>query len=80
MLVNVSVKGDVKEIVSQKELANRIGFSVPKVIDLRNKGIIQGVNIGNKWKFEVSEVWEQLRKYQEEQSKQFTHIKRNGRS
>lgn len=37
-----------KEYVSQKELAQRIGLSIPTVIDLRKKGIIAGVNIGNK--------------------------------
>ena len=68
-----------KEYVSQKELGTRLGFSPPTVIALRKKGIIRGVQIGNKWRFEVSEVWEQLRSHKEKQAEKYAPIKRNGR-
>jgi excisionase family DNA binding protein len=73
------VEAQLKEYVSQKELCQRLGLSTPTVIALRKKGIIEGVCIGNKWRFEVSEVWKSLRTHQEKQAKQFTPIKRNGR-
>lgn len=67
-----------KEYVSQKELCQRIGLSAPTVIDLRKKGVISGVQIGNKWRFEVSEVWQSLRDHQAKQAQQFAPIKKNG--
>jgi excisionase family DNA binding protein len=76
----VKVDAPPKEYVSQKELCQRIGLSAPTVIDLRKKGVISGVHIGNKWRFEVSEVWEQLRDHQARQAAKFTPIKRNGRA
>lgn len=68
-----------KDYVSQKELCQRLSLSAPTVIALRKKGIIQGVQIGNKWRFEVSEVWQSLREYQDQQAKPYAPIKRNGR-
>ncbi len=67
-----------KEYVSQKELCKRIGLSTPTVIALRKKGIIFGVNVGNKWRFEVSEVWQSLRDHQARQTASFATIKKNG--
>jgi hypothetical protein len=69
-----------KKYVSQKELGTHLGFSPPTVIALRKKGIIRGVLVGNKWRYEVSEVWEQLRSHQEKQAEKFAPIKRNGRA
>jgi hypothetical protein len=79
MLTNVNLQSETKEYVSQKVLAQRLGLSVPTVIEYRKKGIIPGVSIGNKWKFEVSEVWQSLRTHQEKQAQQIAPIKRNGR-
>lgn len=79
MLTNLYIKTNSKEYVSQKELAQKIGLSIPTVIDLRKRGIIPGVNIGNKWRFEVSEVWESLKAHQQRQNERFSPIKRNGR-
>ena len=77
---NRQTESTPKEYVSQQELCQRIGLSTPTVIDLRKKGIIQGVQICNKWKFEVSEVWEALRNHQIKQDQQFAPIKKNGRA
>lgn len=74
------VEANPKEFVSQQELCQRIGLSTPTVIELRKKGIIHGVQIGNKWRFEVSEVWEALRNHQTKQDKPFAPVKRNGRA
>lgn len=49
------------DFVSQKELSGRIGLSVPTIIKLRKEGKIAGVLVGNKWRYEVSEVWRALR-------------------
>lgn len=65
-----------REFCSQKELSARIGLSVPTVMDLRKKGIIPGVLIGNKWRFEVSEVWQALRDHQAKQNTPAQHRKR----
>lgn len=51
------------EFVSQKELGIRLGISPPTVIGLRKKGIIHGVQIGNKWRFEIGEVWSALKQH-----------------
>ncbi len=64
------------EILSQKDLAGRLDLSVPTVIGLRKKNIIQGVLVGNKWKFDFSEVWEALKA---QKANQFTANK-NGKA
>lgn len=69
-----------KAYVSQKELGTILGISPPTVIALRKKGIIQGVQIGNKWRFEVSEVWQALRSHQNQQAQKLSPIKTNGRA
>ena len=51
-----------KQFFSQQELAEVLGLSVPTLIKLRKDGKISGVSIGNKWRYELSEVWEQLKK------------------
>jgi excisionase family DNA binding protein len=79
-LSNRQTETPAKEYVSQKELCQRLGLSTPTVIDLRKKGIIQGVQIGNKWRFEVSEVWQALRSHQNQQAQKFSPIKTNGRA
>ncbi|MEY3444537.1 MAG: Helix-turn-helix domain [Bacteroidota bacterium] len=68
-----------KEYLSQDDTAKRFDISVPKFIELRKQGIVRGVQIGNKWRFEVSEVWEALQRHQEKQVEQF-EAKRNGRA
>lgn len=49
------------QFVSQQELAKILGLCVPTVIEMRKKGRIPAVQVGNKWKYEVGEVWEALR-------------------
>jgi excisionase family DNA binding protein len=49
------------QFVSQQDLAKVLKLSVPTVIEMRKKGRIPAVQIGNKWRYEVSEVWEALR-------------------
>lgn len=75
----INYQPESKEFVSQKELAQRIGLSVPKIIQMKKAGIIPGVCIGNKWKFEVSEVWEALKAYQNNQVQAIQNGKKNGR-
>jgi hypothetical protein len=47
--------------VSQSELAAILGYCIPTIMEMRKKGRIKGVRHGNKWKFELNEVWEALK-------------------
>jgi hypothetical protein len=71
-----NAKNQPKEYISQTELGKRLRLSTPTLIGLRKKGIIQGVNIGNKWRYELSEVWEQLKAHQAKTEAQFKPIPR----
>lgn len=51
--------------LSQQGLARELGLSVPTIIQMRKAGKIHGVQIGNKWRYELNEVWADLRNKEE---------------
>jgi hypothetical protein len=49
------------QFVSQKELCKIMGVCAQTLMDLRKEGRINPVHLGNKLRFEVNEVWQDLK-------------------